>query len=163
MAPFFEISLRIFSSAWICNHYQLLLEGKNPTLLEMQYTSFCNIIRTIIFMTKNVNFFVCLYVWKIFIPFEKCSLIWTRNHYRWRAAKFDLCSARMFIEQWWFFSVPHLLWQGAFVTNGHLWGPVTHTYFWAFGSGTVTTLFYDLGLSRLAFKHLTSRLWGERS
>ena len=29
------------------------------------------------------------------------------------------------IEQWWFFSVPDLLWHGASVYNGHLRGPET--------------------------------------
>ena len=33
----------------------------------------------------------------------------------------------MAIEQWGFLSVPHLLWHGASVYNGHLWGPVTLT------------------------------------
>ena len=45
--------------------------------------------------------------------------IWRRHHYWWRAANFDICSALMAIEQWGFFSVPHLLWQGASVCNGH--------------------------------------------
>ena len=35
--------------------------------------------------------------------------------------------AFMAIEQWGFFSVPHLLWQGQTVYNGHLRGPVTLT------------------------------------
>ena len=46
--------------------------------------------------------------------------------------KFDLCSALMAIEQWGFFSMslrnmPHLLWHGISVYNGHLSGPVTLT------------------------------------
>ena len=42
---------------------------------------------------------------------------------------FDLCSAlmHMAIEQWGFISVPHLLWHGASVYNGHLRGPMTLT------------------------------------
>ena len=40
---------------------------------------------------------------------------------------FDLFWALIPIEQWGFFSVPHLLWHGASVYNGHLWGPVTLT------------------------------------
>ena len=43
------------------------------------------------------------------------------------AVNFDRCSALMAIMQWRFFSVPHLLWLGAFVYNGHLRGPVTLT------------------------------------
>ena len=66
----------------------------------------------------------------LFVPLENFSLIWRRHHCRWRAANFDLCSALMAIEQWWFFSVPHLLWHGASVYNGR----DTHTYCWAFSS-----------------------------
>ena len=65
---------------------------------------------------------VCL---EFFDPLENCSLIW-RGHLC-RAAIFELCSALMTIEQWVFFSVPHLLWHGASVYNGHLRGPVTLT------------------------------------
>ena len=68
--------------------------------------------------------FVCL---AFFVPLKNFSLIWTRHHYRWRAANFDLYSALMAIEQWGFFSVPHLLWHGASIYNGHLRGPVTLT------------------------------------
>ena len=68
--------------------------------------------------------FVCL---GFFVPLENFSLILRRHHYRRRAANFDLCSALMTIEQWGFFSVPHLLWHGACVYNGHLREPVTLT------------------------------------
>ena len=40
---------------------------------------------------------------------------------------FGLFSALMAIEQWGFFSVPHLLWHKTSVYNGHLRGPVTLT------------------------------------
>ena len=33
----------------------------------------------------------------------------------------------LLIEQWGLFSMPHLLWVGAFVYNGHIWGPMTLT------------------------------------
>ena len=46
---------------------------------------------------------------------------------RWNAANFDLWSALMAIEQWGFFSAPHLLWHGTSVNNGHLREPVTLT------------------------------------
>ena len=36
------------------------------------------------------------------------------------ASNFDQCSTLMAIEQWGFFSVPHLLWHGTSVYNGHL-------------------------------------------
>ena len=44
-----------------------------------------------------------------------------------KGSNFDLCWTLMAIEQWGFFSVPHLLWHGASVYNGHLRGPVTLT------------------------------------
>ena len=73
---------------------------------------------------KMVCLFVCL---EFFVPVENFSFIWRRHHYRRRAANFDLCSAFMVIEQWGFFSVPHLLWHGASVYNGYLRGSVTLT------------------------------------
>ena len=69
--------------------------------------------------------FVCL---GFIVPLENFSLIWRRHHCWWRAANFDLCSTLMANEQWRFFnSMPHLLWHGASVYNGHLQGPVTLT------------------------------------
>ena len=55
---------------------------------------------------------------------------------------------------WLFFSVPHLLWHGTSVYDGHFRGPGrnTHTYCWAFSSGAVNTCLFDLGLSRLGFE-----------
>ena len=44
------------------------------------------------------------------------------HHYRWKAANYDLCLVLIAIEQWKFFSVPHLLWHGSSVDNGHLRG-----------------------------------------
>ena len=67
---------------------------------------------------------VCL---GFYVTVEKFQIISRRHHCRWRAANIDLCSALMAIEQWGFFSVPHLLWHGASVYNGHLRGPVTLT------------------------------------
>ena len=61
------------------------------------------------------------------VPLENVLLIWRRHHCRCRAANVYLCSALMAIEHWGFFSVPHLLWNGASVYNSHLWGPVTLT------------------------------------
>ena len=57
-------------------------------------------------------FFICL---EFFFPLENFSHIWRRHHYRWKAANFDLYLALMAIEQWGFFSVPQLLWQGTSV------------------------------------------------
>ena len=69
--------------------------------------------------------FVCLSV-AFFVPLN-FSFIWRRHYSRWRAANIDHCSALMAIEQWGFFSVPHLLWHGTTVYKGHLRGPVTLT------------------------------------
>ena len=72
------------------------------------------------------NVFVCLF--GVFCPtWEFFTHIWRRHHYQWRTVNFNLCSALMAIEQWGFFSVPHLLWHGDSVYNGHLRGPVTPT------------------------------------
>ena len=99
--------------------------------------------------------FVCL---GFFVPLQKFSLIWRRQHCRWWAAHFDRCLALLAIEQWEFFSVQHLLWNGAFPRTRY-----THTYCGAFSSAAVTSCLYDLSLSRLGLKHPTFRLRGEPS
>ena len=71
--------------------------------------------------------FVCLFVLELIVPLENFSLIWRRHHYQWRAANFDLCSALVAMEQWGFFSMPHLLWHGALVYNCYFRGPATLT------------------------------------
>ena len=68
---------------------------------------------------------LCLF--EVLVPPENSSFIWRRHHYRWRTAQFDLCAALMAIEQWEFCGVPHLLWHGATVHNGHLREPLTLT------------------------------------
>ena len=50
--------------------------------------------------------------------FHSYGVVTITGEERGRAANFDLCSALMVIEQWGFFSVPHLLWHWAFVYNG---------------------------------------------
>ena len=64
-------------------------------------------------------------------------------------------SAFMAIEQWWFFSVPNLLWHVASVYNCHVRGPVTlaPTAMRLAVELSITTCFYDLDLSRLGFEH----------
>ena len=70
----------------------------------------------------------------------------------------------MAIEQWGFYSVPHILWHGASVYNGHLWRPVTFKLN-ANRLAVEISLpdFNVLGLSRLGFEHPASRLRGECS
>ena len=92
------------------------------------------------------------------------SLIWRLHHCRWKAEHLDLWSALIGIEHLGFFTVTHL-----YCDKGHPFimvifeDPDTHTYCRAFSSGTATTCFYELGLSRLGFEHPTFRLRGQRS
>ena len=75
-----------------------------------------------------------------------------------KATNFDLCSALMAIEQWGFFSMPHILWP---VNNGHLRG---HSHiFQSVLHEAAFTWFNDLGLSRVGFEHPSLRLPGEHS
>ena len=100
--------------------------------------------------------FVCLC--GIFVPLENFSLIWRRHNYRRRASIFDLCSALMVIEQWGFYSVPHLLWHGSPVYYGYFRGPVTPT-------SVAKCLAVELSLLVLStqVKQPTYRMRGERS
>ena len=67
---------------------------------------FATILNVYIMLIFAKSLFVFL---GVFVPLENFLLLWSCHHYRWRAANFDLCSAIMAIEQWGFFSVPHLL------------------------------------------------------
>ena len=60
---------------------------------------------------------VCLFV--VFVPLDNFSLIWRYHHYQFRAANFDLSLALMAIQQWVFFSAPHVPWHCTSVYNGH--------------------------------------------
>ena len=72
--------------------------------------------------------FVCLFVCLGFIiPLENLTLIWSRHHYRWKAANFWPIFCTQGIDQWGFFSLPNLLWHVASVNKGHIRGPVTLT------------------------------------
>ena len=76
--------------------------------------------------------FVCLLAWG-FSSYSRIfhSYIWRRHTTtceRLQICKFwPMLSATMAIEQWEFFSVPHLLWHGSSFYTGHLRGPVTLT------------------------------------
>ena len=81
--------------------------------------------KDIAFQIENrLHLFACL---GFIVLLENFSPIWRRQRYRWRAANFDLYSAFMVIEQWGFFSVPHILLYGLSFWNGHLRWPVTLT------------------------------------
>ena len=112
-----------------------------------------------------VYWFVCSFVCMGFIvPLQNFSLIWRRHYYRWRAENFDLWSALMAIEQWEYFSVPHLLWHEASIYNGLPRGPETLIpTAERLSSGVVTNCLNDLGLLRLGFEHRTFRLRDQRS
>ena len=75
----------------------------------------------------------CMFVLWGFSSNSRFSLIWRHHHDR-RNSKFDRYSPLMAREQRGLFSVPHLLWHGTSVYNGHLYGPVN-------------TCFNDLALS----------------
>ena len=87
--------------------------------------------------------------WDVTITAERLLLTYAHN------------LINMTIEQWGFFSVPHLLWHGTSVYNSHPRGSVTlihiaeHLAVW--------TCLNDLGLSRLEFEHPSFRLHCERS
>ena len=100
-------------------------------------------------MLISNNCFICLYVfWGISSHSKNFSLKWRRHHYG--KFYFDLCSALMVIGLWRFFSVPHLLWHGVSIYNGHLAPRTrdTHNFCRVFASGAVTTCFYDFDLLR---------------
>ena len=63
----------------------------------------------------------------VFSPTRQFSLIWRCRHFRWRATNFDLYSALKASEMWGFFNVPHLLWPGPTLCNGHIRGHTTFT------------------------------------
>ena len=58
-----------------------------------------------------------LFVW---VQFQNYSLRCRRQHYRWRAINFHLHDTFVANEHWGFFSMPHLLWHGAFVHNSYV-------------------------------------------
>ena len=72
------------------------------------------------------HYYYYYYYYYYYCSLFVCLFVWRSHHYRWGAVNFDLCSALMTIEQWVFFSVPHLLWHEPTLYNGNLREPVTH-------------------------------------
>ena len=103
-------------TSWFCKIHKLVFIYNKVAAAPMKVFWVLKIKKNIIFSLFGV-----------FVLLEKFSLIWRRQHCRWRTAHFDLYSALMSIEQWGFFSVPHVLWHRASVHNGHRRGPVTLT------------------------------------
>ena len=101
----------------------------NPAILIALYGKKGYWARIVIGIANKLKM-ICL-----FVLLENFSHVWRRHYYQWKAANFDLlvCLALMAIEQPGFFSVPHLLWHGAFIYNGHPQGPVTVTPITYFG------------------------------
>ena len=100
------------------------------------------------FLCCKCSLFVCLFVLrptrKIFTHLETSPLHWKAielNPYSalrtFKAIKFNPQSALRTIQQWEFFNVPHLLWHGPTLCNGHL---RSHICFRAFSSGVNTCL-----------------------
>ena len=94
----------------------------------------------------KTRFCICLFALGFHVLLEKISLMWRRFDYLRRAANVDLYSALIVTEQRGLF-----MWHGTSLLNGHLREPVANT--------PVTTIFYDLGLSRMGFEHQTHRKW----
>ena len=114
LKDFIHIFVNSYNAIYLHIHMQMCTLGKNASSASL--------------IVNHDLTFVCLFVYLgIIVPVENFSLIERRHHFRWRATNFDLSSALMVIKQWGFFSVPHLLWHGASVYNGHLRGPVTLT------------------------------------
>ena len=87
--------------------------------------------------------FVCLFVcFGVYRPTREFFTQMETSPIPVKGANFDLCSALLAIEQWGFFSGPHLLWHWASVYDGNLRGPLTP-------------------LSRLGFEPPTFRLRGQ--
>ena len=142
-----ERNIRPTKVWWLITPRVLLFMSLCHNMAIWIFCKFCYII--IAQWSRALDMWFVLFVFfGVFRPTREFFTHSRCHHCRWRAANFDLCSTLMAIEQCGVFSVPHLLWRGASVYNGHLWGPVTltlitHTYYRAFGSGAVTTCFYD--------------------
>ena len=103
------------------------------------------------------NIFVCL---EFFVTLENFSLRWRRHHYLWRAANVYLSSPLLAIHRWEYFNVPHLLWHGPILHNGHLHGQETLTLV---AERLAVELFYGLRSLQTGGRTPISRIRGERS
>ena len=65
------------------------------------------------------------------------------------------------LEQWGFFSVPHLFWHGTFVYNVRLRGPVTLTLIAERLAAELSLPVFTTSSVRLGFEHPTFRMRGE--
>ena len=115
-----------------------------------------------IFSFRRYIVLFCLFVWVSSSPSKFFTHIGCHN-FRWRAANFDqyICSAPTVIEQWGFFSLPHLLsYPFKMVITEDPW----HSHLLpSLRSAAVTICFCDLGLLRQGFEHYTFCLRGKPS
>ena len=108
-----------WSYIWFKGRKHIIIKKSCLTFL-IQKTMFHDILNVFRAVTSFYQLaFICLFVLVFFVLLENLSPKWRPHHYR--------CSSLIAIEQWGFFSVPHLLWHGTSVYNGHLGGPVTLT------------------------------------
>ena len=112
-------------------HSFMIIISENPWhshILPNIWQWSCHLLRAY----KKICLFVCLFV--VCWEFSSHSRIFqtygdvTITGERFVISNFELCSALMAIEKWGFFSVPHLLWHGPSVYNGHLQGTGTLTH-----------------------------------
>ena len=116
-----------------------------------------------IYITRYWNYITILMIFFCFAPFENNSL-------KWRPLPLMDCTFwPLYARHSWSLSREGSLACHTYCYTGHpfIWSSQrtldTQSYCRAFNSGAVTTCFYDLGLSRLAFEHPNFRLRGELS
>ena len=111
--------------------------------------------------TKLHTLFCLFAFFLVFVPFENFSLIWRGHHYQWRAAKFWPMlgtHGHPAVREGFFLYMCTIT---TYCDTEHLFISVISEDPWhshllsSVGSGTVTTCFYDLGLSPLGFEHPT--------
>ena len=142
-SPHIEADSKGFHWYLYCKHYctnkdcfwNQFFQKFSLTTEHLNYFHHYFIRRVSVLMSVFIIFGVFIYFPLLIFLFQSVHNFWffvslgffVRHHYRWRTANFEFFLALMVIEQWGFFSVPHLLWHRASVYNGHLRGPVTLT------------------------------------
>ena len=129
---FIDFNYAIRTKVSICNQSRSTITS--PCVFKMFISNLqyiCSLFRFIFEIWYLFALFVCLYGWDFFVLFENFSFICKRHHYLWRVENFNLCLWECLWD--WpmiseiFFSMPHTLWHGIYVYNGHCRGPVTLT------------------------------------
>ena len=118
-------TLQRFYISFLCRNFINLFWGEISQILKCLKSWLCLVFglliikhwkvfsttvrRNLLMILVTIVSVICFLFVELFVPLLKFSRIWRRQHYRWRVANFDLCSALMAIEQWGFVSVSHLL------------------------------------------------------